>query len=163
NGAFFDTLGVRPHLGRLIAPSDDRRGCAAPPVVLSYGFWQREFGGEPSAIGRTLTLERHPYEVIGVTPPRFFGLQVGRAFDVAVPICAEPLTRVNSWLDRPDVWFLDGFGRLKPGWSLDRATAHLGAISAPIFRATLPPKYREEDSRNYLTFNLSAFPACTCV
>lgn len=161
NGDFFSALGVRPHLGRLLQPADDRRGCAAPPVVLSYAFWQRDFGGDPSAIGRTLTLERHGYEIIGVTPPQFFGLEVGRSFDVAVPLCAEPLARVESALGQPDVWFLALFARLKPGWTREQATAHLNAISPDLFRATVPPKYRPDDTKNYLSFKLAAFPAGT--
>jgi putative ABC transport system permease protein len=163
NGDFFHTLGVPAMIGRVFSRDDDRRGCAAPGAVISYGFWQREFGGEASAIGRTITLERHAYEVIGITPPGFFGLEVGRTFDVALPLCAEPFTRLNSGLDKPDVWFLGVFGRLKPGWTRERATAHLAAISPPLFQATLPPRYREEDSKNYLTFKLAAFPAGTGV
>jgi predicted permease len=163
NGDFFNTLGIKPLIGRLLAPADDRRGCAAPAAVVSYGFWQRELGGDASAIGRTIVLERHAYEVVGVTPPQFFGLEVGRTFDVAVPLCAEALTRAESWLDRPDVWFLAVFGRLKPGWTMERATAQLAAISPNLFQATLPPKYRPEDVTNYLTFKLAAFPAATGV
>lgn len=163
NGDFFTTLGVAPLLGRVLTAADDRPGCGAPGAVISYGFWQREFGGEPSAIGRAITLDRHRYEVIGVTPPQFFGLEVGRTYDVAVPLCAEPLARAKSWLDRPDVWFLGVFGRLKPGWTRERATAHLAAISPAMFRATVPPTYREDDTRNYLTFKLAAFPAGTGV
>src|SRR5262245_16472260 len=71
NGDFFSTIGVTPMLGRLIYRSDDFRGCATPAVVLSYGFWQREFGGDAGAIGRSLTLDRHAYQVVGVTPPQF--------------------------------------------------------------------------------------------
>jgi predicted permease len=163
NGDFFRTLGIKPLVGRLLTPDDDRRGCSAPAAVLSYGFWQREFGGDASAIGRTLLLERHSYEVVGVTPPRFFGLEVGQTFDVALPLCSEPLTHVQSALDRPDAWFLAMFARLKPGWTRERATAQLAAISPNLFQSTLPPKYREEDSKNYVTFKLAAFPAATGV
>jgi predicted permease len=163
NGDFFSTLGVSPLVGRLIGRADDRRGCAAPAAVLSYGFWQREYGGDPSAIGRSLTLERHAYEIVGVTPPQFFGLEVGRTFDVAVPLCAEPLARVDSGLDKPDVWFLAVFGRLKPDWTVERATAQLAAISPAIFKATLPQRYRPDDVRDYLAFHLGAFPAGTGV
>ena len=161
NGDFFNTLGVTPLVGRLFTPDDDRRGCADPPAVVSYGFWQRELGGDPSAIGRTVTLDRHAYHVIGVTPPQFFGLEVGRSFDVAVPLCSEPLTRVQSALDRRDSWFLGVFARLKPGWTKEQATAHLTSLSASMFRETLPQEYQPEDLKNYLDFKLGAFPAGT--
>jgi predicted permease len=161
NGEFFSTLGTKPLLGRLLEPSDDVRGCAAPGAVVSYGFWQRDLGGEASAIGRPLQLEGRNFEIVGVTPAQFFGLEVGRSFDVALPLCAEAMTRAQSGLDKPDVWFLGLFGRLKPGWTLEGANAHLNAISAPLFQATLPPRYRPEDTKNYLAFKLEAKPAGT--
>jgi hypothetical protein len=154
---------VRPLLGRLLAPSDDRRGCAAPPAVISYGFWQREYGGSPSALGRPLTLDGHAYDIVGVTPPSFFGVDVGCTYDVAIPLCAEPYTRgARSSLDRKDGWFLAAIGRLKPGWSLGKATAQLNAISAPMFKETLPI-YRPEEAQRYLGYQLGAFSAGTGV
>src|SRR5579872_3995234 len=162
-GDLFGTLGVRAVIGRTLTAADDRRGCAAPPAVISYGFWQREFGGDPSALGRSLTLDGHPYEIVGVTPAAFFGVEVGRTFDVAVPLCAEPFTMgAGSWLDRKDAWFLGAIGRLKPGWSTEKATAQLRAISAPLFKETLP-NYRPEDEKIYLAYTLAAFPAGTGV
>ena len=115
SGNFFDVLGVGPTVGRVFSPADDQRGCSSPGVVLSYAFWQREFGGQPSALGRTLLLERHRFEVIGVSPPSFFGPEVGRMFDVALPLCAEPLINgedANSL--KPFGWWLAAIGRLKP-------------------------------------------------
>jgi putative ABC transport system permease protein len=159
SGEFFSTLGVLPSIGRVLAAADDRPGCAAPPAVISYGFWQREFGGSPSALGRALSLDGHSYDIVGVTPPSFFGVEVGHTFDVAVPLCAERYSRgTRSALDRKDAWFLAAIGRLKPGWSPDRASAHLRALSAPMFKDTLP-HYRPEDEKSYLAFTLAAFPA----
>src|SRR5256885_2864816 len=139
SGEFFDTLGVPALLGRVLTASDDRPGCAAPAAVVSYGFWQREYAGSPSAIGRSLMLDSHSYDIVGVTPASFFGVEVGRTFDVAVPLCAEPLgAGEDSFLDKRDVWFLGAMGRLKPGWTIEQATAHLAAISPSMFAATLP-------------------------
>jgi predicted permease len=163
SGEFFNTLGVKAVVGRVIAADDDRRGCASPPAVISYGFWQREYAGSSSAIGRTLTLDGDPYTVVGVTPPTFFGVEVGRAFDVAVPLCAEAITRgARSWLDRKDGWFLAAIGRLKPGLTIDSATAQLKAISPPMFKETLPV-YRPDTEKSYLKYTLAAFPAGTGV
>jgi len=162
SGGFFDTLRVPAAAGRVLTPEDDRRGCSAPPAVISYGFWQREFAGNPSAIGRSLTLNGHAYDIVGVTPASFFGVEVGRTFDVAVPLCAEPLSRdERTALDKPDVWFLAVIGRLKPDWTEARATAQLASVSAPSFQATLPPHYRAEDAKRYLQFQFGAFPAGT--
>jgi predicted permease len=163
SGDFFRALDVRPVLGRTLTAADDRRGCAAPPAVISYGFWQREYGGLPTALGRTLTLDGHAYDIVGVTPPAFFGVEVGRTFDVALPLCAEPYARgARTVLDRTDAWFLGVIGRLKPDWSPEKATAHLTALSAPMFKETLP-NYVAEDAQAYLAFTLGAFPAGTGV
>ena len=163
SGEFFHTLEVRPLLGRVLTPEDDRRGCAAPPAVISYGFWQREYGGGTSALGGTLTLDGNSFEIVGITPPGFFGVEIGRHFDVAVPLCAEALSRgPRSYLDRNDGWFLAAIGRLKPGWTVEKAAAHLRAISPPMFKETLA-KYRPEDEKAYLDFRLGAIPAQTGV
>jgi putative ABC transport system permease protein len=160
-GDFFNGLGVHALAGRVLTPDDDRRGCASPGAVLGYGFWQREYGGDPSAIGRPLTLDGHAYDIVGVTPASFFGVEVGRAFDVAVPLCAEALARgAGSVLDKRDVWFLAAMGRLRPGVTAEQARAQLAAISAPMFRETLP-QYRAQDAERYLKFTLGAFPSGT--
>jgi putative ABC transport system permease protein len=159
SGDFFNVLGVAPVLGRVFTSGDDQRGCAAAGAVISYPFWQREFGGDPSAVGRSLTLEGHTFPVIGVTPASFFGLEVGSRFDVAIPLCAEPIVRGGpSYLDMRHEWWLAAVGRLKPGWSLAQASAHLNAISAGMFEATMPIGYGA-DMKDYLTLKLGAFPA----
>jgi putative ABC transport system permease protein len=161
SGEFFTGLGVPALLGRTLTAADDRRGCAAPPAVLGYGFWQREYGGDPSVIGRSITLDGHPFPIVGVTPAAFFGVEVGRAFDVAVPLCAEPISRgALTALDKKAVWFLGAMGRLKPGVTVEQARAQLASISAPIFQATLPD-YRAEDAKHYLEFKMGAYPAGT--
>jgi hypothetical protein len=109
SGGFFDLLGVRAILGRTIAPADDARGGGpdGAVAVISYGYWQRRFGGAADVLGRTLTLERVPYAIVGVVPPDFFGPDVGRRFDVAVPIGTEPLQRgKESGLDHRSMWWL---------------------------------------------------------
>ena len=160
-GDFFTGIGVPALIGRTIAVDDDRRGCLAPPAVLGYGFWQREYGGDPSVVGRSITLDGHSFDVVGVTPASFFGVEVGRAFDVAVPLCAEPFSRgARTALDKKDVWFLGAIGRLKPGVSIEQARAQLASISAPIFQETLP-SYRPQDAKHYLEFKLGAYPAGT--
>jgi len=77
------------------ALSDDRRGGGqdGAVTVISHEFWQRQFGGAADAIGRTLNIERVPFTIIGVTPSDFFGPDVGRSFDVAIPLGTEPLIK----------------------------------------------------------------------
>ncbi len=160
SGNFFNVLGVPPILGRVFTPADDRKGCGAPVAVISHSFWQREFAANPSVVGRTLSLDSHPAEIIGVTPPSFFGLEVGQSYDVAVPICADDVLRgESSRLNDGATWWLVALGRLNPGWSLDRANAELQTASPGIFQATLPPNYPAESVKSYLHFQLAAYPA----
>jgi hypothetical protein len=160
SGDFFNLLGVQPALGRVLNPSDDVRGCTAPGVVISHGFWQKEFGGAPDVVGRKLTLADHPLTVVGVTPPEFYGLEVGKSFDFAVPICADALLRgKNSRLDSGTNWWLMVTGRLKPGESLPQANASLQSMSAGLFEASLPANYPEASVKDYLGSRLEASPA----
>lgn len=156
-------LGIHPLLGRFFAGRDDlaSQDCESPVAVISYSFWQREYGGDPNAVGRTLTLNRHPFTVIGVTPASFFGVEVGRNFDVAVPLCA--VSTLGSKYSRSTLdytWWLDAIGRLKPGWSVERASAYLKTASAAWFQATLPTDFNQGDElKGYLALRLGAFPA----
>ena len=160
SGQFFSTLGVRPVLGRVLTDDDDRKGCATPSAVLSHAFWQREFAGDRSVVGRRIKLGRYPYEIVGVAAAGFTGLEVGQGFDVAVPICAEALppgsqSRLESGTD----WWLVVMGRLKPGFTQERASAQLAAASPGIFEASLPSNYPRESVDRYLGFKLRALAA----
>src|SRR5207249_8845111 len=124
-------------LGRLFTFADDQQSSNASAVVISYPFWQREFGGDSSAVGRKITLNGRPFEVIGVTPANFYGVEVGRNFDVAVPICVEQIMDPeDSKLKTRYDWWLAVMGRLKPGVSLEQATSQLSAISPGLFQET---------------------------
>ncbi len=162
SGDFFKTLEVEPLIGRVLTPADDQRGCGSPNAAVSYAFWQREFGGAPDVLGRKLTLEGHPFEIVGVTPASFYGVDVGRSFDVAIPICSEPMIHgEDTVLDMRHGWWLAAMGRLKPGWTLAQATAQLTAASPAMLEATLPPVYDAEASKKYFAYKFGAFPADT--
>ena len=164
SGGFFTTLGIRAAAGRVFTEADDVRGCAAPGVVISDAFWRREYGGDPSVLGRSLLLEGRRFDIVGVTPPPFHGVEVGRSFDVALPICAEAILRgQRSGLDRSDVWFLGAFGRLAPGVTIEKAGAQLAAISAGIFPAIVSPRYDANTAKDFNAFRLGAQPAATGV
>ena len=158
SGNFFDVLGLHPAAGRLLGPSDDVRGCA-PAAVLGYSLWQREFGGDPGVVGRALLLDGHRVDVIGVTPAEFSGVDVGRAVDVAVPICAQPILEGESYLDKSDVWFLAAIGRLQAGVTADRAGAQLAGMSTSILAATVSPRYNAGDAKSYREMVIGARPA----
>ena len=134
SGSFFETLRVQARLGRVFAPPDDRTGGGpdGPVVVIGHRFWQRHFGGAPDIIGRTLTLDDVSYTIIGVTPPAFFGMEVGRTFDVALPL------EYNRGSRGATTTWLTVVGRLAPGQTPEAATATLRGVQPQIRDATIP-------------------------
>lgn len=158
---FFGTLGIQALIGRTFGPSDDHPGCGTSAAVVSYGFWQRELGGERSALGRTVSVNGHRFPVIGVTPPNFTGVDVGEPFDIAVPICSEQAIGDQGGGDRRKFWWLGVFGRLKPDVSLKEANAFLRSISPELYRSTVSPHYRPDTAREYLKLRLEAVPGGT--
>ncbi len=163
SGGIFPGLGLAPAKGRLFTAQDDHPGCGLPGVVVNYGFWKGELGGRDSVIGSKLFIQGRSTEIIGVTPPGFAGLEVGKTFDIALPLCSLPsYSTDDDALRRTDFSFLTVMGRLRPGWSLAQATDQLASISPAIFQATLPTGY-EASSRSYLKFRLAAYPAANGV
>jgi predicted permease len=158
SGEFFDALGLRPWRGRLLGPADDVRGCGAGGVVVSHAFWQSRLGGQESVVGTRLTLFDQPFTIVGVTPPGFAGLDVGQVFDVAVPICAAALTGGDA-LERRDFFWLRVMGRLKSGWTLERASEHLRARSPGLLAATIPSGFGPELVDRYEAFRFEAIAA----
>ena len=162
SGDFFHVLGVEPVLGRLIGPEDDQPACAASAANISYAFWQRNFGGDPSVVGKPLTLDGISFVVLGVTPPGFNGISVGDTFDVAVPLCVEPiLSPRNNRLTLRHAWWLASIGRLKPGWTIARANAQIKAVTPAILQETIPPVYDAAGVKKYLEYKFGAFSAST--
>lgn len=155
SGEVFDVLGIPAILGRTFGPADDvpHGGKDGPVAVISYGFWQRHFGGDVSAIGSHLSLDRVDFTVIGVTPASFGGLDQGTKVDVIVPIGTEPLIRgeKESWLEVRTTWWLRVIARLKPDQTIDAAIAGLRGVQPQQLRAeTLPDNYRAQDLPKYL-------------
>jgi len=162
SGEFFQVLGIQPLRGRLFQPADDHPGCGAPGAVISYGFWQREFGGDPQITRKTLSLFGHAFPIIGVTPASFYGLEVGRRFDVALPICSEPVINgADSMYNMRHAWWLAIMARLKPGITMEKASAQLSSVSPAIMQESLPPVYSADRTKRYLAMKLAAFPAAT--
>lgn len=137
-GNYFSGLGVPPFIGRTILPEDDRAG--APPVaVLSYGFWQKRFGGDPGVIGKAITVEHVPVTIVGVTPSRFFGAEVGRAFELAVPLSLQPrLNPDRPLLNRADAQWIRLLARLAPSISEQRARAESTVLWPQIVKDVDP-------------------------
>ena len=124
---FFSTLHVQPALGRLISADDDRPG-AARVVVLSHGFWQRRFGGDPSMVGRSISLNAAPATVIGILPENFRHLEINpeRPADLFSPFRFDPAQPNRG------AHFIRAVGRLKDGVTVDQARAEIETIAARL-------------------------------
>jgi putative ABC transport system permease protein len=162
SGDFFRVLGVKAALGRTFTAQDDSAACPAGAVV-SNAFWQREFAGDRAVLGRTVSLDGHSVPVIGVTPPSFFGVEVGNRYDVAIPLCADRMMAEDQKGRIPvaAAWWLSLLGRLKPEWTAKRAAAHLHTLSPRIMQATLPAGYKPDLAKRYLKNQVGATEAGT--
>ncbi len=152
SGAYFETLGVSTVLGRPLTLADDKRG-APGAAVLSYDFWQRAYGGRMDILGQPISLNGHPFPIVGVTAPGFFGVQVGNAVDVTVPICIEAiLNPENNSLDRRGDWWLRIVGRPGPGVLPVQVKARLNTLAPEIFKASVPSMLNKSLS---ITFDIA--------
>jgi len=159
---FLAVLGVSPALGRWLAPDTNPRDCSGAGALLDHAFWQSEYGGDPGAVGSEISLNGHRYPILGVTPPSFAGLEPARRFDVAVPLCADGLFSDGGRPNRMDnkvAWWLVPVGRMKPGWTVEKTSSHLGEISPTVFRESQPEEYRPDALGRYLENELRAVPA----
>ncbi len=144
---YFTALGAVPAAGRLFGSTDSEQPGASPVVVLSHRFWSRRFNGDPSVVGRALTLNAHAFTVVGVAPEGFHGTGV-RAIDLWVPISmASVLTaeRAHALADRAVHWLFIG-ARLKPGQSVSQADAEMDVIGRALERE-YPEQNREAGLR----------------
>jgi putative ABC transport system permease protein len=161
SGDYFKTLGVRPVAGRLMNAADDQRGCQGV-AVLGYGFWQEQFGAAESAIGSTISLDHHIFQIVGVTAPGFYGVDIGQKFDVAIPICSAALfDGKSSRLEHRSWWWLNIIGRAKPGMSEEQLKARLDVIAPQIFGGAVPQDWNPEEQKDFLKRTLLAVPAST--
>jgi len=131
-GNYFEVLGVRPVLGRLLAEDDDSA------AVISYGLWQRKFGASPGAIGTRIQINGWPFTIVGVTERGFRGTMVELPLDVWAPLRTQPrlMPRLSSGVmeNRASGWLML-FGRLKPGVGVAQADAEIKTIAAQLSKA----------------------------
>src|SRR5262245_11883851 len=127
-GDYFSELGVNAYLGRLIASEDDQKGAGRFVAVISHAMWQARLGGNGDAIGKTLVIENVPFTVIGVAPPGFKGLEVGKQIDVWVPLEAERNIRRPSYTSSAAYKWLMLVARVKPEVPVGEAHAELRGL-----------------------------------
>ncbi len=119
-------------------------------------------GADPRVVGRTIRINRHPFSIVGITPPGFFGVDVGSRFDIAVPLASEAIFDAERpGLDERQQWWLSVFGRLKPGITSQKAGTGLNVLAPAVFEAAAPPDQKPEDRRNFLRNQFTIHPAVT--
>jgi predicted permease len=155
-GGYYDVLGIRPSLGRLLTAEDDRVG--SPVAVLNHAYWQRRFGGRPDILGAAITLNNVPFTIVGVEPRGFFGTEVGRPSDISIPMRARDLLAEQVPLWNSGATWIYVMGRLKPGVSLDRAQQELNAI---FRQASVEVARSPADERRARDWNLRLEPGAT--
>lgn len=133
SGNYFSTLGMQPAAGRLLLPSDDGAPGANPVVVLSASYWRSHFGGSASVVGKSLSLNGHPFTIVGVAAPQFQSAVWGQLSAVFVPLSMldTAMPGAGDWLTDHTWRWINIFGRLKPGVSAAQAQASL----APLWHA----------------------------
>jgi predicted permease len=152
---FFSVLGVQPWRGQFFAPSDEH-ACPETTAVVSYGYWKSKLGGRELGAGTTVLIDGTARQVIGVAPPDFYGLAVGERFDIALPFCMPKVMQRN-------VFDVTVMGRLKPGVSIENASAQLAAQSPGIMSATVLTGYDPGTTGTYRKFRLGVYSAASGV
>jgi predicted permease len=151
SGEFFGVLGVQPILGRAFTPEEDRVQGANPVVVISHGFWQREFGGEASVLGSTIRVGPGTLRVLGVAPAGFHGMVVGADTDLWIPITMqEQVLRGRNYLKPVDTLWLQVMARLAPGVSRKTAEAGINVSFQQILRGWAAAMPTERERRQTL-------------
>jgi putative ABC transport system permease protein len=168
SGRFFGVLGVPAFRGRMLTPADDDAALPNGPVaVISHRFWRQHFGGADDVVGRQLTVlvqrQRFPFTVVGVMPPGFSGVDVGRMADVMLPFATEPLLQGrDSALPKVGRSWLEIMVRLEPGQTIEHANAALRNVQPLIRDAVLPGLQGDPAfAARYLTDPLTLEPAAT--
>ncbi len=130
-GNYFDVLGIQPHLGRVFHGADEHGPNSAPYAVLSYAYWHTHFQDDPGVVGRVVRVNKHPFTIVGVTPPAFRGTLVFFTPDLFVPIVDQELVEGKNTLDARGLqWVFTSIGHLKPGVTTEQAVADFNSIGA---------------------------------
>jgi putative ABC transport system permease protein len=161
SGSYYDTLGLAPQAGRLLTPADDQPG-APPAVVISDGYWTRRFGRSPQAIGQTLLLEGVAVPIVGVSPPRFVGTQVGEAAELTLSIQSRVLVRADQpFYTGPGARWLRILARPQPDLSPAQLQARARVLWTQLITASLPATAPPDERARRLSENLTVVPGRT--
>lgn len=154
SGSYFPVLGVNAGLGRVLSEADDQNAGGHPVAVVSYAWWQKRLGGDPSVLGKTITIDDVAYTIVGVGPKEFFGTTVGSAPDLWVPLAMEKQMPPAHWGERDNDQFQSLFliGRLQNGVSAEQANAAINLMFQQqylqVHAGSQPSAQRMKDMQN---------------
>jgi predicted permease len=160
SGSYFSVLGVHAAAGRTFTSEEDRIPGGDPVVVISYRYWKRQFGLNPAAVGKSITLNGLPFIIIGVTPPGFDGVTVGDARDIWIPMMMQAqVMDGRPLLNDPKGWFFEIMARRKPGVSLEQARASLNVDYQQIARQESGARITPELERELASQKIALLPS----
>src|SRR5215472_9170000 len=149
SGDYFQTLGIKPEAGRLIVADDDTVS-APPAVMLSHAYWRKQFAGEPSAVGKTVLLNKLVFTIVRLAEPQFEGLTPGRAIDMWIPLSVLPRLE-QPWNNREvdsNNWWLVMIARLKPGVTREQAQVAANTLFVNETSGGEKPLFKPEDGQS---------------
>ena len=162
SGNYFDVLGVRPALGRVLSPADDDVQGAHPVMVLSHGYWTQHFASDPGVLNKVLLVNDTEMTVVGVAQAGFTGLQVGQTPDFFVPMTMKPqMTPIRNGLDDWNDQFLAVIARLKPGVSVVQAQAGINVDYPALLEQQAAPLHMRKggkDEQEFLNKKIVLYP-----
>lgn len=152
SGNFYSELAAVPFAGRLLTPSDVQLDDfnPSPVAVMGYGFWQRNYGGDPAVLGKSIRIEGIPFTIIGIMNPGFTGMSIAIEPDITVPVTVEPLLTG----DAQGEFGVDVAGRLKDGVTLAQAHSELESLWLGLRSALIPPSYSGKEREEFLSTRL---------
>src|SRR6266478_6256808 len=161
-GNYFEVLGVRSALGRVLSPADDDVQGAHPVLVLSHAYWTRHFGGDAGVLNQTILVNNTEMTIVGVAQPGFSGIQVGQMPDIFVPMTMKgQMTPIRNGLDNWNDSFLAVFARRKSGISLEQAQAGINVDYPGLLEqqaATLKLRTGGKDEKEFLSKKIVLYP-----
>jgi predicted permease len=134
SGQYFEVVGIKPFLGRLLGRDDDDHPGASDAAVISWSAWQSDFGGDPNVVGTMVRINKHPYTIVGVTQEGFHGTEKIAQLDIFVPMANEASLDGFSWLESRSYRNLFSVVRMKDGVTMPQVQAELNTITARIAR-----------------------------
>jgi predicted permease len=162
SGNYFEVLGVRPALGRLLSPNDDDVQGAHPVIVLSHGYWTQHFAGDAGVLNKSVLVNNTPMTIVGVAQAGFTGIQVGQMPDIFVPMTMKgQMTPVYNGLDDWNNSFLAVLARLKPGVTIEGAQAAINVDYSPLLeQQAVGHHFRPggKDEKTFLSKQIQIFP-----